>query len=167
MKQKGFTIIELMIVLAIIGLLTAIALPIYRDYTIKAKISEAIAVASSCKQVLTEMISTSDSANITAAVTGVCEPFQSQYVASMTTLSPGLAIVVILDATKFPVDAVKAGVNDMFMLQAAKGGSFLFPMDTNNDAGATPSAWYCGPGNVMGFFTGTNIQPKYLPANCK
>jgi len=67
--QKGFTLIELMIVVAIIGILAAVALPAYQDYTIRAKVSELILAASSAKTALSEKFQT-DPANITGFGTG-------------------------------------------------------------------------------------------------
>jgi len=67
--QQGFTLIELMIVVAIIGILAAIALPAYQDYTIKAKVSEAILAASGCRTAVTEIYQT-NSSNTTVAADG-------------------------------------------------------------------------------------------------
>ena len=61
--QKGFTLIELMIVVAIIGILAAIALPAYQDYTKRAKMSEAILAASACRTTITEIYQSGSSAS--------------------------------------------------------------------------------------------------------
>ena len=65
--QKGFTLIELMIVVAIIGILAAIALPAYQDYTVRAKVSEALIAASSPKSALSEAFQTDGVTGLTAA----------------------------------------------------------------------------------------------------
>jgi len=69
--QKGFTLIELMIVVAIIGILAAVALPAYQDYTVRAKVSELILAASSARTAISEKFQTdpANSANMGAGVT--------------------------------------------------------------------------------------------------
>ena len=62
--QKGFTLIELMIVVAIIGILAAIALPAYQDYTKRARVSELIMAASNCRTAVTEVFQTGNSAPV-------------------------------------------------------------------------------------------------------
>ena len=119
--QKGFTLIELMIVVAIIGILAAVALPAYQDYTIRAKVTESLTQAAAAKTAVAETASSLGGlANVTAANSGYAfttSTAANAYVASVT-IANGGAITVVTKNTgaaaqpAFVMTPTQASVND-------------------------------------------------------
>ena len=93
MKQKGFTLIELMIVVAIIGILAAIAIPAYQDYTIRARVTEGLELASSAKLAVSETTITNNALPATQAATGYVSPAATPNVASIAIGANGIITI--------------------------------------------------------------------------
>ena len=136
--QKGFTLIELMIVVAIIGILAAVALPAYQDYTTRAKMAEAIVMASPAKLAVAETAASLGAlASVTASNSGYVFPGTTKYVSN----------IAITNATGV--------VTTTSTVPNATGTITLTPASVGSTAQLT---WVCAS---------ASIAPKFLPANCR
>lgn len=157
--QQGFTLIELMIVVAIIGILAAVALPAYKDYTVRARVSELILAASSCRTVITEAVQTAPVANMGTTLNGSCAPSPTKFVQSGTTSTDGVITVVGEEDTLGATD-ITASANTIRMTPLVT--STRRALVASSDGGLVIQAWTCGPN------TGGNPMPvRYLPGSCK
>ncbi len=142
--QQGFTLIELMIVVAIIGILAAVALPAYQDYTVRAKVSEVILAASTCKNVITEAYQVTSGSMPGAGEWG-CE-FEdgasvgpTTYVKSISTDEDGVIQVAVKNLSPIPEDEY------VQLTPTVAAGGLV--------------GWQCGPSS--------NFPAKYLPNSCR
>ena len=155
--QKGFTLIELMIVVAIIGILAAVALPAYQDYTIRAKMSEVILAMSSCRTSITEVYQ-SGPANLPGANGWGCEittaSQQTKYVNQVTTTANG-AVVATVQGISSVVDT---SVVSLIPLSAAGATAVI------TTGSQTLYGWTCGSASLT---PATTVPAKYLPGSCR
>ena len=135
--QQGFTLIELMIVVAIIGILAAIALPAYQDYANRAKVSELVVAGDACKTAVTESFAATGTLPANAASAG-CITDPTKYVSD-------------LEVANGVITVTAKSINP-----AIDGETFVLDPGTPTSAGTI--TWTC---------TGSSIAPKYLPAACR
>ena len=151
--QQGFTLIELMIVVAIIGILAAVALPAYQDYTIRARVSEAVLATSQCRTAISEVYQTAKAGTAIGANNWGCGEATggiTQFVDEIQTSDAG---------------AITVKTTSLTTLGGAAGKTMTL---TPTNAAGTALAVSAIPTQVGGFkCTAGTMPPKYLPGSCR
>jgi type IV pilus assembly protein PilA len=166
--QKGFTLIELMIVVAIIGILAAIAIPAYQDYTVRSKITEGLSVASSAKVSISEGYESNDMNGVKAAATalnakGAFTP--TKYVTNVTASTADGSILVTFDGAHIPQ---VAGTNTLVLAPYIGGAALVGGLQGAIDWGcaSATNATITAHGQAAPPRNGTMVA-KYVPTECK
>ena len=141
-RNSGFTLIELMIVVAIIGILAAVALPAYQDYTVRARVTEGLSLAGAAKTAVAENAAT----GATALSMGWDAPAATVNVASVSVSDSNGAITITY--------TTRAGGSDIQLVPSAEGSVALV-------TGTPPT------GAIQWFCTAGGLAQKYRPSNCR
>jgi type IV pilus assembly protein PilA len=163
--QKGFTLIELMIVVAIIGILAAIAIPAYQDYTVRSKVTEGLNLAGAAETTISEGFQSNGLAGLTAAA-GAWTFVATKYVKSITIAAATGIITVTYDNTANGINQLQAGQTTIFLTPSVAKAALSDTNPGNIDWACTSAANSTAAAEGLPGAKAT-VLAKYVPTQCK
>lgn len=170
--QQGFTLIELMIVVAIIGILAAIAIPAYQDYTVRSRVTEGINLASSAKSAISEGFQSDNMTGVESVASAWNTDFTpTKYVTNISIDSAAGGITITYNTTNSGIPQLSGGSDTLLLTPYVR--------DTGGNASALAAGlqgnidWACSSQTSLAAtskgMTPTNgtLNPKYAPAECR
>jgi type IV pilus assembly protein PilA len=161
--QEGFTLIELMIVVAIIGILAAIAIPAYQDYTVRSKVTEGLNIAAAAKVAVAEAFQANDIAGVAAVTADYAANFVPTKYVSNIAISNTTGTITITYGANTPQISGKT----LILTPNAQGAILTAGAGGNIDWACTSAANATATARNLKFTAGATVPARYVPTECK